>query len=56
MPHKNLETIEKLFLKYKNVIKEKLIIAGLGEDIINKKHKNIKYMKYIDEQKKNLVN
>ena len=52
MPHKNLETIEKLFLKYKNVIKEKLIIAGLGEDIINKKHKNIKYIKYIDEQKK----
>ena len=52
LPHKNLETIEKLFLKYKNVIKEKLIIAGLGEDIINKKHKNIKYIKYIDEQKK----
>ena len=52
LPHKNLETIEALFLKYKDVIKQKLIIAGLGKDKINKKYKNIKYMQFIDEQKK----
>ena len=52
LPHKNLETIEKLFLKYKNKIKEKLIIAGLGEDRIKKNYHNIKYMQFIDEKKK----
>ena len=53
LPHKNLETIEKLFLKYKNQIKEKLIIAGIGKDINKKNSNKIKYLNFIDEEKKN---
>tara|TARA_B100001109_G_scaffold252389_1_gene248247 strand:+ start:359 stop:1411 length:1053 start_codon:yes stop_codon:yes gene_type:complete len=53
LPHKNLETLEKLFIRYKNQIKEKLIIAGLGNDTKKKNYSNITYLNYLGEKKKN---
>ena len=52
LPHKNLETIENLFIKYETKINEKLVIAGLGKDMNKKNSQNIKYLSFINEKKK----
>lgn len=53
LPHKNLKTIENLFREHGYLIKQKLIIAGLGTHSKPRSTKYIKYLNYITENEKN---